>query len=90
LTVPRGWRIAYRAEDEGTVTPDRHLVEAEQVVVPVLDPHVRYAVHLAGEVELFGNVLIQGRTVGAVSGTLEDLRGLIARTQDLARYEPRA
>jgi rhamnulokinase len=47
---------------------------------------------LAGPVEAtaLGNVLIQGRTVGAVSGPLEDLRALIARTQDLARYEPRA
>ncbi len=47
---------------------------------------------LAGPVEAtaLGNVLIQGRTLGAVSGSLEDLRGLIARTHDLARYEPRA
>jgi rhamnulokinase len=47
---------------------------------------------LAGPVEAtaLGNVLIQARTAGAVSGPLEDLRALIARTQDLARYEPRA
>jgi rhamnulokinase len=47
---------------------------------------------LAGPVEAtaIGNVLIQARTVGAISGSLEDLRGLIARTQDLARFEPRA
>ena len=47
---------------------------------------------LAGPVEAtaLGNVLIQGRALGAVSGSLEDLRGLIARTHDLVRYEPRA
>ncbi|KQV75668.1 carbohydrate kinase [Aeromicrobium sp. Root344] len=47
---------------------------------------------LAGPVEAtaLGNVLVQGRTLGAVSGSLEDLRALIARTHDLARYEPRA
>jgi rhamnulokinase len=47
---------------------------------------------LAGPVEAtaLGNVLIQGRALGAVAGSLEDLRGLIARTHDLARYEPRA
>ena len=47
---------------------------------------------LAGPVEAtaLGNVLIQARTLGAVSGSLEDLRSLIARTHDLARYGPRA
>jgi rhamnulokinase len=47
---------------------------------------------LAGPVEAtaLGNVLIQGRALGAVSGSLEDLRSLIARTHDLVRYEPRA
>jgi rhamnulokinase len=47
---------------------------------------------LAGPVEAtaIGNVLIQARTVGAISGSLEDLRRLIARTQDLVRFEPRA
>lgn len=47
---------------------------------------------VAGPVEAtaLGNVLVQGRTLGAVSGSLEDLRSLIARTHDLARYEPRA
>lgn len=47
---------------------------------------------LAGPVEAtaIGNVLIQARTVGAISGSLDDLRGLIARTQELVRFEPRA
>lgn len=47
---------------------------------------------LAGPVEAtaIGNVLIQARTAGAISGSLDDLRGLIARTQDLVRFEPRA
>jgi rhamnulokinase len=47
---------------------------------------------LAGPVEAtaLGNVLVQGRTIGAVSGSLEDLRGLITRTHDLVRHEPRA
>ncbi|HYJ67466.1 MAG TPA: rhamnulokinase family protein [Nocardioidaceae bacterium] len=45
---------------------------------------------LAGPVEAasFGNVLVQARALGAVGGELEDLRGLIARTQQVRRYEP--
>lgn len=47
---------------------------------------------LAGPVEAtaLGNVLVQARTVGAISGSLEDLRELIARTQDLVSFAPRA
>jgi rhamnulokinase len=47
---------------------------------------------LAGPVEAtaLGNVLVQARTVGAIQGSLDDLRQLIARTQDLARFEPGA
>jgi rhamnulokinase len=47
---------------------------------------------LAGPVEAtaLGNVLVQARTVGAIEGSLDDLRQLIARTQDLARFEPGA
>lgn len=52
---------------------------------------------LAGPVEAtaIGNVLVQARAVGAISGSLdaaslEEMRGLIARTQDLVRFEPRA
>lgn len=45
---------------------------------------------LAGPVEAtaIGNVLVQARSVGAVGGTLEDLRDLVARTHDLVRYHP--
>ena len=46
---------------------------------------------VAGPVEAtaLGNVLVQGRAAGAVSGGLDDLRALVARTQDLRRHEPR-
>ena len=45
---------------------------------------------LAGPVEAtaLGNVLVQGRALGAVSGTLEDLRSLIARTHEPVVHEP--
>ena len=47
---------------------------------------------LAGPVEAtaIGNVLVQARAVEAVSGTLADMRRLIARTQDLVSYTPRS
>ena len=46
---------------------------------------------LAGPVEAtaLGNVLVQGRAVGALSGSLEDLRRLVAETTELRRYVPR-
>jgi rhamnulokinase len=46
---------------------------------------------LAGPVEAtaLGNVLVQARTLGAVGGTLEDLRALIAATHELATFTPR-
>ncbi len=46
---------------------------------------------VAGPVEAtaLGNVLVQGRAAGAISGGLDDLRDLVARTQDLRRHEPR-
>ncbi len=45
---------------------------------------------LAGPVEAtaLGNVLVQGRALGALSGSLEDLRALVARTQRIVRHEP--
>ena len=45
---------------------------------------------LAGPVEAtaVGNVLVQARHHGAVSGTLEDLRALVARTHPPVRHEP--
>ena len=45
---------------------------------------------LAGPVEAtaLGNVLVQARQHGLVSGSLEDLRALVARTHDVLRYEP--
>jgi rhamnulokinase len=45
---------------------------------------------LAGPVEAtaLGNVLMQGRANGALSGSLEDLRALVARTQQIVRHEP--
>ncbi|RKS92944.1 rhamnulokinase [Microbacterium sp. AG790] len=47
---------------------------------------------VAGPVEAtaFGNILVQARTAGIITGELEDLRDLVARTQELRRYEPRA
>ncbi|MFE1665286.1 rhamnulokinase family protein [Microbacterium sp. P02] len=47
---------------------------------------------LAGPVEAtaLGNVLIQARAMGFVSGSLEALRDLVARTHAPTRYEPRA
>lgn len=45
---------------------------------------------LAGPVEAtaLGNVLVQARTHGALSGTLEDLRALVARTHEPSRFLP--
>lgn len=47
---------------------------------------------IAGPVEAtaMGNLLVQARTAGTVTGTLEDLRALIARTQTLTTYQPRS
>ncbi len=47
---------------------------------------------LAGPVEAtaIGNVLVQGRAAGFVSGSLEDLRELVAQTFPPIRYEPRS
>ena len=46
---------------------------------------------VAGPVEAtaLGNVLVQGRAAGAISGGLDDLRSLVANTHDLRRHEPR-
>jgi rhamnulokinase len=45
---------------------------------------------VAGPVEAtaLGNVLVQGRAAGAVSGGLAELRALVARTHVLRRHEP--
>jgi rhamnulokinase len=40
------------------------------------------------EAAAIGNLLIQARASGALSGGLEELRALVARTQLLRRYEP--
>ena len=47
---------------------------------------------LAGPVEAtaLGNVLVQARASGTVTGTVDDLRALVARTHRVLRYEPRA
>jgi rhamnulokinase len=46
---------------------------------------------VAGPVEAtaIGNILVQARAHGTLTGTLEDLRELVLRTQHLTRYEPR-
>ncbi len=46
---------------------------------------------VAGPVEAtaIGNLLIQARTAGTLSGSLEDLRELIIRTEDPTTYRPR-
>ncbi|MFK4853529.1 rhamnulokinase family protein [Microbacterium sp. ZW T6_19] len=46
---------------------------------------------LAGPVEAtaLGNVLVQGRALGAAPATLEGLRALVAATHELVCYEPR-
>ncbi|MCD2497964.1 rhamnulokinase [Microbacterium nymphoidis] len=45
---------------------------------------------LAGPVEAtaLGNILIQGRALGAISGDLQALRDLVARTHPPRRYDP--
>jgi rhamnulokinase len=45
---------------------------------------------LAGPVEAtaLGDVLVQGRALGSLSGSLEDLRALVARCQQLVVHEP--
>ncbi|WP_022872958.1 rhamnulokinase [Nesterenkonia alba] len=47
---------------------------------------------IAGPVEAtaIGNLLIQARTAGTLSGTLEELRELITRTHEPITYRPRA
>jgi len=47
---------------------------------------------LAGPVEAtaLGNILVQARATGLISGSLEALRDLVARTHRPRRYEPRA
>ena len=47
---------------------------------------------LAGPVEAtaLGNILVQARAAGLVSGSLEALRDLVARTHEPRRYEPGA
>ena len=47
---------------------------------------------LAGPVEAtaLGNVLIQARALGAIAGSLESLRDLVARTHAPRRFEPHA
>ena len=44
----------------------------------------------AGPVEAtaLGNVLVQARTLGAVEGSLESLRALVAATHELVTYTP--
>ncbi|MGO4594870.1 rhamnulokinase family protein [Leifsonia sp. 2TAF2] len=46
---------------------------------------------LAGPVEAtaIGNVLVQARAAGFLSGDLESLRALVARTTQIIRYDPR-
>jgi rhamnulokinase len=45
---------------------------------------------LAGPVEAtaLGNVLVQARSAGTLTGGLEDLRALVRRTHDVVRYAP--
>ena len=40
------------------------------------------------EATALGNVLIQARTAGAITGELETLRRLVADTQQIARFAP--
>jgi rhamnulokinase len=46
---------------------------------------------IAGPVEAtaLGNVLVQARAAGAITGSLADLRALVAATQRTSRFEPR-
>jgi rhamnulokinase len=45
---------------------------------------------IAGPVEAsaLGNVLVQARAVGALSGGLPEMRSLVRSTHELVRYEP--
>ena len=45
---------------------------------------------LAGPVEAtaIGNVLVQARALGVLSGSLEALRALVARTHQIVVHEP--
>ncbi|GAA3758019.1 hypothetical protein GCM10022240_08470 [Microbacterium kribbense] len=47
---------------------------------------------LAGPVEAtaLGNILVQARAAGFVSGSLESLRDLVARTHAPRRFDPRS
>jgi rhamnulokinase len=46
---------------------------------------------VAGPVEAtaIGNLLVQARALGSISGSLDDLRALVRETQQLVRFEPR-
>jgi rhamnulokinase len=46
---------------------------------------------IAGPVEAtaLGNVLVQARALGVTNGDLDVLRGIVTRTQQIVRYEPR-
>lgn len=82
------------AELSGTNVKVIHIVGgriAERPAVPAHGRPQRLTV-IAGPVEAtaLGNVLVQARSAGLVSGSLEALRAVITRSVSLQRYEPRA
>ena len=90
--------LAYRR----TIRSAQHLAGSEVEVVHIVGGGARNALLcqltadacalpvIAGPVEAaaHGNVLVQARALGAVSGDLHDLRALLRATQRLRRYEP--
>ena len=85
--------VSTAAELTGTTVPVIHIVgggSQNELLCQVLADRSGLPV-LAGPVEAtaIGNVLVQARAAGFVTGSLEDLRALVAATFEPRRYDPR-
>ena len=80
----------YREEDSRTTSSGSQTGGAQNALLCQRTADCAGLPVLAGPVEAtaLGNVLVQARQHGLVSGSLEDLRALVARTHDVLRYEP--
>jgi rhamnulokinase len=73
-------RIASYCAEHHIATPDGQAPLVRSIVESL-------AAGFARAVEMVASI-VQGRALAAVTGQLEDLRALIARTHDLVTYEP--
>jgi rhamnulokinase len=94
LAVAYGRAIRDAADLSGQAPQVVHLVGggAQNALLCQLTADACEVPVLAGPVEAtaVGNVLIQARAHGLITGDLEALRALVRATQDIRRYEPRA